>query len=220
MSSPAFQIRTRVPRIAGAAVERARLSVVPRPRSKAARVPFVMLVSLVLLGGVVGLLLFNTSMQQASFAATNLERQAGTLSAREQSLKMELDVLRNPQRVARQAQRMGMVTPPAPAFLDLSDGKILGETAVATRLDALRLEPRAPRLPASLNPAPTFVDAPAEGPTGAAGDAADAGSDAGSTAGSAAGTRAPSTQDGRGGGRNGSGSQQDQQTQQPHANQR
>ena len=34
------------------------------------------LVSLVLLGGVVGLLLFNTSMQQASFTATALEDQA------------------------------------------------------------------------------------------------------------------------------------------------
>ena len=216
MSSPAFQIRTRVPRIAGAAVERARLSVVPRPRSRAARVPFVMLVSLVLLGGVVGLLLFNTSMQQASFAATNLERQAGTLSAREQSLKMELDVLRNPQRVARQAQRMGMVTAPAPAFLDLSDGKILGEAAVATRLDALRLDPRAPRLPAILNPAPIFVDAPAETPAEALADAA---GDA-AAAGSAADTRAASTQDGRGDGRNGSGSQQNHKTQQPHANQR
>lgn len=220
MSSPAFQIRTRVPRIAGAAVERARLSVVPRPRARAARVPFVMLVSLVLLGGVVGLLLFNTSMQQASFAATNLERQAGTLSAREQSLKMELDVLRNPQRVARQAQRMGMVTAPAPAFLDLSDGKILGETAVATRLDALRLDPKAPPLPASLNPEPTFVDAPVEALTDTAGAAGSVGSAAGAADGSAAGTRAPSAQEGRGGGRNGSGSQQNHKTQQSHQNQR
>ena len=74
MSSPAVQLRSRMPRIAWAAVERARLTVVPRRRTKAARMPFVLLVSLVLLGGVVGLLLFNTSMQQASFAATSLER--------------------------------------------------------------------------------------------------------------------------------------------------
>ena len=62
MSSPAVQprIRSRVPRIAEAAVERARLTVVPRRRTRAGRVPFVALVSLVLLGGVVGLLLFNT----------------------------------------------------------------------------------------------------------------------------------------------------------------
>ena len=48
-------------------------------RTQRARVPFVALVSLVLLGGVIGLLLFNTSMQQAAFATTALEQQAGTL---------------------------------------------------------------------------------------------------------------------------------------------
>ncbi len=117
MSSPAVQLRTRVPRIAEAAVERARLRVVPRRRTKAARVPFVALVSLVLLGGVIGLLLFNTSMQQAAFATTALEQQAGTLAARQQTLEMELDVLRNPQRVAERAQAMGMVPSGTPAYL-------------------------------------------------------------------------------------------------------
>ena len=65
-----------VPRLAEEAVARARLTVVPRRRVRAARMPFVTLVSLVLLGGVVGLLCFNTPMQQASFAATKLEAQA------------------------------------------------------------------------------------------------------------------------------------------------
>ena len=66
-----------MPRIAEAAVERARLTVVPARRgAPAARVPFVMLVSLLLVGGVAGLLLFNTSMQQASFTATAMEDQA------------------------------------------------------------------------------------------------------------------------------------------------
>jgi len=105
MSTPALQLRSRVPRIAEAAVERARLTVVPRRRTSAARMPFVMLVSLVLLLGVIGLLLFNTSMQQAAFATTALEQQATTLSAREQALQMELDVLRDPQHVAERAQR-------------------------------------------------------------------------------------------------------------------
>ena len=102
MNSSALRSRTpvRIGRgLAEAAVERARLTVVPRRRrTRAARMPFVMLVSLVLLGGVIGLLLFNTSMQQASFAATALEEQANTLTAREQTLQMELEVLRNPQR--------------------------------------------------------------------------------------------------------------------------
>jgi hypothetical protein len=116
-----------------------------------------MLVSFVLLAGVIGLLMFNTSMQQAAFAATSMEQQASTLTAREQSLRMELDVLRDPQRVAREAQGMGMVIPATPAFLRLSDGKVLGTPTPATRVDPLRLLPRAPKKPAILDPAPNVV---------------------------------------------------------------
>jgi hypothetical protein len=195
MSSPAFQFRTRMPRIAEAAVERARLTVVPRRRVRAARVPFVTLVSLVLLGGVVGLLMFNTSMQQASFAATSLESQASALSAREQTLRMELDVLRDPQRVAQEARKMGMVTAGSPAFLRLSDGRVLGEATPASLLGNVRIYPAPPPLPAALNPPPTYVVAPASSP------------DPGAPSGSA----------GRGDGTK--GSHQHHQTHQTHQNQ-
>ncbi len=184
MSSPAFQIRSRVPRIAEAAVERARLSVVPRRRVRAARVPFVTLVALVLLGGVVGLLLFNTSMQQASFAATALQDQATSLSAREQTLRMELDVLRSPQRVAEQARRMGMVTGSVPASLDLRTGRVLGEKATTAPPMNLRIQPLM-RVPAILDPAPVRVRAP---------EVSDQ-----SSAGSGASTAASAPSDGRNG---------------------
>ena len=161
MSSPALQPRTRVTRIAQEAVDRARLTVVPRVRSRAPRVPFVTLVSLVLVGGIVGLLLFNTSMQQASFAASSLESQADTLAAREQTLRMELDELRDPQRVATQAQQMGMVIPSAPVFLDLESGTTSGVRTPATRENAIQLQPPAPIKPANLAPAPIVVEVPA-----------------------------------------------------------
>lgn len=161
MSSPAPQPRLRVPRIAQDAVDRARLTVVPRVRSRAPRVPFVTLVSLVLVAGIVGLLLFNTSLQQASFAAASLEQQADALAAREQTLRMELDELRNPQRVATEAQAMGMVIPAAPVFLDLGDGAVSGVRTPATPADALRLQPKAPIKPAELAPPATVVEVPA-----------------------------------------------------------
>jgi len=161
MSSPAVQPRSRGSRIAFAAVEKARLSVVPRARTRAPKVPFVTLVSLVLVSGVVGLLLFNTSMQQASFAATSLEEQATTLAAREQTLQMELEDLRNPQRVATEAQNMGMVVPAAPTFLGL-DGSVQGEKVPALPEDKLNLTPPAPIKPKILAPAPTIVKVTAE----------------------------------------------------------
>lgn len=169
MSTPAPQLRTSLPRLAGrmgeAAFERARLTVVPRRRTRAARVPFVTLVSLVLLGGVVGLLLFNTSMQQASFAATALEEQATNLAARQQTLQMELDRLQDPQHVAEAARKLGMIPAGAPAFLDLRTGKIVGQPAPADRADAFRIEPYAPRLPEALNPPPKIVKVMAAPPT-------------------------------------------------------
>lgn len=157
MSSPVPQIRSRVPRLAEVAVERARLTVVPRRRAQATRMPFVALVSMVLVGGVVGLLLFNTSMQQASFAATALESQATTLAAREQMLEMELDQLRDPQRIARSAQQLGMVQACTPAFLELETGNVVGEPcpAVAT---PFRIWPAPQSMPAVLNPAPNVVE--------------------------------------------------------------
>jgi hypothetical protein len=167
MSSQAAQLRSRMPRIAEAAVERARLAVVPRRAPKRTRVPFVALVSLVLLGGVVGLLLFNTSMQQAAFATTALESQASTLAARQQTLEMELDVLRDPQRVAQRAQGMGMVPGGAPAYLQLPSGKVLGEPTPATAENPLRLEARPDPKPAVLDPAPIVEQVIGQGPSSA-----------------------------------------------------
>ena len=151
----------RLPRIAENAVERARLTVVPRQRRRAPRVPFMILVSLVLLGGVVGLLLFNTSMQQASFRATALETTAADLHAREQSLRMEVDQLRDPQRVATRAQELGMVPLVNPAFIRLSDGEVLGNPVPASAADAQRITPLPARKPAELRVPPVTVTLPA-----------------------------------------------------------
>jgi hypothetical protein len=153
MSSTAPALRARVPRLAGAALERARLTVVPkRRRSRTSPVPFLVVVSMLAVGGIVGLLLFNTSMQQASFAATDLQRQADVLEAKQQSLQMQLDQLRDPQSIALKAQRMGMVLPSSPAVLDLRTGKVLGDPAPATRLDPLRLLAPPPTKPLALDP--------------------------------------------------------------------
>ncbi len=148
--------RQRLPRLAPqlytAAVNRARLTVVPRQEVRAARAPFVVLVAAVLLAGVVGLLLFNTQMQQGSFRATALEARATALHATHQSLEMELDRLRDPQEVAVRAQELGMVPIANPAFLTLPDGRVLGEARPATRLDAQRLTPLPTRKPADYRP--------------------------------------------------------------------
>lgn len=163
-ASSAAKVRTRVPRFAEAAVERARLTVVPRRRVRAPRLPFVTLVSGLLLGGVVGLLCFNTQMQQASFAATSLEEQATALSAREQTLRAELREMQSPQRLAELAQQRGLVIPPSTCTIELTTGATKGGCAPASAdsTPPLHAKPPAkpkilaghsPRVPSSERPA-------------------------------------------------------------------
>src|SRR5690349_3321053 len=106
MSSLASPARVRVQRTAIAAVERARLSLVPAVRARAPRAPFAVLVLAVLGVGVVGLLMFNTHMQQDSFYATRLQQQADALTAQKQKLQADLDALRDPQAVAAAGKRL------------------------------------------------------------------------------------------------------------------
>ncbi|MEZ5092364.1 hypothetical protein [Nocardioides sp.] len=159
MTNPVSAGLRRAPRLADAALTRARLTVVPRVRARAPRVPFVLLVSLVLALGVVGLLMFNTSMQQASFTASRLEDKATALSAQEQALSVQVEALRDPQRVAEQAQSMGMVLPSGSCFLVLSGKQ--PACAASPAPERLRLLPAAPVKPAILDPAPITVPAKA-----------------------------------------------------------
>ncbi|MCY7396246.1 MAG: hypothetical protein LH468_08880, partial [Nocardioides sp.] len=162
--STATQPRPRSAHRLSEATRRARLTVVPRRRVPAPRVPFVTLVSALLVGGVVGLLCFNTQMQQASFTTTTLEERATNLSARQQTLEMELEELRSPNQVNAAAQEAGLVYPRSSALLALSTGVVTGEAAPADAANTPPLEGRGPVRPAELSPPPntTYVQAPAD----------------------------------------------------------
>jgi hypothetical protein len=169
MSSLVSQARARAPRFAQTAVARARLSLVPVRRTRPPRAPFAVLVFAILGAGVVGLLLFNTHMQQASFHATRLQQQADDLTARQQALDMELERLRAPQRLAEAARSIGMVAPGVPAFVRLTDGTVIGTPTAAVPDDAVRIDPLPPGLPPELQRKPIIVRVPATDPaTGAA----------------------------------------------------
>lgn len=160
-SSPS---RLRAPRLTGA-VEKARLSLVPARRVRAPRAPFAVLVFLILGAGVVGLLMFNTHMQQSSFYATELQKQADDLTAQKQRLDMELEELRNPQHLAAAAKELGMVAPPVPLFVNLGDGSVEGTPTVATPEDGISINPPPAVLPAPLKPNPIVIRVRATPPT-------------------------------------------------------
>ncbi len=169
MSTLIDQARNRVPRMAGAAVERARLSVVPRPGlRRAGRVPFVALVCLVLVTGVAGLLYVNTTMQQVSFKATALEQRAQELDAQRQALQMNLDSQRDSQRLARRAKQLGMVPPAGPVFISLGTGKVEGTPTPASWADSFRLGLQPTKAPARKK---KYVIEPTPGAAGTQDDA-------------------------------------------------
>jgi hypothetical protein len=103
------------------------LRLVPQRRSSAAKAPFVVAVVALLAGGLLGLLLLNTLVAQDSFALHDLGKQARALQQQEQDLARQVQALQAPGQLANRATSLGMVPGGPPAFLRLSDGKVLGQ---------------------------------------------------------------------------------------------
>lgn len=157
MSSLSPQVRARLPRFQDSASVRSRLSLVPPRLAHAPRTPFVVFIFVILGAGVVGLLMFNTQMQQGAFQATALQHRATALRAQQQSLDMDLQRLRDPQLLAIRGRALGMVVPPDPSFVRLTDGKVLGTPTMATAGDAMRVRGYASVKPAGLAPVTRVV---------------------------------------------------------------
>ncbi|KAA1378673.1 septum formation initiator family protein [Aeromicrobium fastidiosum] len=107
-------------------------------RSRARKAPFVVVVMSVLGAGLVGLVLMSTVLQAQSFESARLDREAAALETRQQSIAREVDRLQSPANVASRAIAIGMVPPANPAFLRLSDGKLLGKPQAAERGSNIR----------------------------------------------------------------------------------
>lgn len=104
-----------------------RLRVLPRARQRAARVPFALVVLFVIGAGLIGLLLLNTVLAQGAFVLHDLQNSTVTLGDREQELARTVAAEEAPAVLAQRAAALGMVPGGDPAFLRLSDGKILGK---------------------------------------------------------------------------------------------
>ncbi|MEU0083900.1 septum formation initiator family protein [Streptomyces sp. NPDC006274] len=122
MSTPAKQLK-------GSAARLARL--LPSGPSTAARAPFVLLVVLILSGGLITLLLLNSSLSQGSFELSELKKKTTELTDEQQALQRDVDRRSAPGALERRARELGMVPGGGPAFLG-PDGKVLGVPQKAT----------------------------------------------------------------------------------------
>lgn len=125
------------------------LTIVPKLAARAPRVPFVLCVVTLLAGGLVGLLLLNTSLQRGAYVAGGLRSQSAALYEQEQSLQRRVAALQDPQRVSHRAEALGMVPNDSPAFLVLGSGKVLGKPAAALASDTVEIGRATTGAPAS-----------------------------------------------------------------------
>jgi cell division protein FtsB len=109
------------------------IAVVPDAPARASRLPFVLLVLLVLGVGLVGLLLLNTNLQQGSFQIHDLEKRTAALEKRQGELEQKVAAAQAPENLAKQARRDGMVPNPDPGFLKLSDASVSGDPKPAPK---------------------------------------------------------------------------------------
>lgn len=109
------------------------LRVVRPPAVERGRTVFAVACLLMLMAGLLSLLLINTALAQGSFTLHDLQARSDVLSDREQALRQDIDVQAAPERLAARARALGMVPSQSPAFLRLSDGRLLGVAAPAPR---------------------------------------------------------------------------------------
>lgn len=87
---------------------------------------FLGLCVVLLLGGFVGVLMLNTAMAKGSYTMRDLQRRSDQLADTQDALRHSIDGVSGPGPLAQRARALGMVPAATPAFLRLSDGKVLG----------------------------------------------------------------------------------------------
>jgi hypothetical protein len=127
MSTPARVMPLRSPLPKPAPRRTSPLRLVPPRRSSAAKTPVAAVLVVLLGGGLLGLLLLNTMVAQQSFSLHDLSAKDKALTQQEQDLNQQVQDLEAPASLAARAAALHMVPSGAPAFLRLSDGKVLGK---------------------------------------------------------------------------------------------
>ncbi|MGE9693396.1 MULTISPECIES: membrane protein [unclassified Streptomyces] len=132
-----------------------------RGTNRAARTPFVLLVVVLLAGGLITLLVLNSSLNEGSFQVSRLKKQSTDLTDEQQELQRDVDAYSAPDALARRAAELGMVPGGDPAFL-APDGTVRGRASAAPRVSLVRPSPAAQPAP---EPSPPPTPSPSTSPS-------------------------------------------------------
>ena len=102
------------------------LRVAPPAPVSVPRAPFVALVLVVVIAGVLGILVLNTKINENAFTLNHLQDQQNHLDQQEQQLDQHLADLESPNSLRAAALRLGLIDSGTPAYLPLPNGQTVG----------------------------------------------------------------------------------------------
>ncbi|MFC0528828.1 hypothetical protein [Phytohabitans kaempferiae] len=95
------------------------------------RAPFIALILVVVVGGVLGILVVNTKINENAFRLTELRQRQSALDVREQQLKQQIARSEDPGSLIAAARKQGLVQG-KPVQIRLPDGRLTGMMVPAT----------------------------------------------------------------------------------------
>lgn len=110
----------------------AQLRAVPSSVARMSRIPFLLVLGLVLAVGMAGVLVLNVTIQGQASDLRGLQERATILGYQESALQASLDQLRSPTHLEQEAQKLGMRPNPHPVFIQLPQNEMLGDPAEVT----------------------------------------------------------------------------------------
>jgi type II secretory pathway pseudopilin PulG len=114
------------------AAPRPRLVLVSQRRSSAGRLPFFIVVGVIMVGGLIGVLLLHMMAAQDAFRATALQQRLQTLTDQEQQLSRAVDADSAPAALRRRAVALGMLPTTVTSIRQLRDGRAVGVRTAIT----------------------------------------------------------------------------------------
>ena len=94
--------------------------------SNGPRVPFIAMIVVLVIAGVVGILALNQKINENAFKLDKLRAEQAKLDRQEQNLDEQIAERESPGNLAAAARKLGLVPAGAPAFIRLPDGRIIG----------------------------------------------------------------------------------------------
>ena len=141
------------------------------------RMPFVLLVLALLGGGLICLLVINTTLGAASFRISQLQKTGASLSTQEQSLQEHVAAEEAPGEIAKRAYQLGMRVQPSTQIVDLGTHQtyvLPGQVGVDANLGASPASSASPAQPgtSTMTATGTPTPTPTAMPTGTSSQAA------------------------------------------------